>query len=154
MVSGQIRPDQIRSDTSDQIRSHQVRSDQIRSDQIKSDQIRSLLRNPDVSGHIDPWFIYIYINRLVAGFGFRVLSALLLTRGRPFRLLLPLPYPPASTSPEEVLPGGLLEGSCGRRERRSMLNLLNVGTFMPAWEYETLIRMWCGKKNDCTYDNR
>ena len=52
-------------------------------------------------------------NRLVAGLGFRALSALrrpLSTRGGPFRLLLPLPCPLASTSPGEGLPGGLLEG--------------------------------------------
>ena len=40
---------------------------------------------------------------------------------------LPLPYPPASTSRGEGLLGGLLEGSCGRRKRRTMPNRLNVG---------------------------
>ena len=72
----------------------------------------------------------------------RALSAL---RG-PFRLFLPLPCPPASTPPGEGLPGGLLEGSCGRRKRRRTANRLNVDTFMPASGYETLIRRRCGKK--------
>ena len=62
------------------------------------------------------------------------------TRGGPFRLLLPLPCPPASTSPGEGLPGGLLEGSCGRRKRRSMSNRLNVGTFMPSYYLRFQIR--------------
>ena len=73
-------------------------------------------------------------------------EAFLSTRGGPFRLLLPLPCPPASISPGEGLPGGLLEGLCGRRERRSMRNRPNAGTFMPASEYETLIRRRCGDK--------
>ena len=55
--------------------------------------------------------------------------ALFSTRNGPFRLLLPLPCPPASTSPGEGLPGGLLEGSCGRCKRCSMPNRLNVGVF-------------------------
>ena len=46
-------------------------------------------------------------------------AALFSSRGGPFRLLLPSPCPPASTSTGEDLPGGLLEGSCGRRKRRS-----------------------------------
>ena len=50
----------------------------------------------------------------------------------------------------EGLPGGLLEASCGRCSCRSMQNQLNVDTFMPASEYETLIRRRCGKKIDCT----
>ena len=49
----------------------------------------------------------------------------------------------ASTSPGEGLPGGLLEGSCGRRKRISMRNRPNVGTFVPASENEMLIRRWC-----------
>ena len=56
-------------------------------------------------------------------------EALLSARGGPFRLLLSLPCPPASTSPGEGLPGGLLEGSCGRRKRRSMPNRLKVGMY-------------------------
>ena len=70
-------------------------------------------------------------------------EALLSTRGGPFSLFLPLPCPPASTSPGEGLPGGLLEGSCGRRKRISMRNRPNVGTFVPASENEMLIRRWC-----------
>ena len=35
----------------------------------------------------------------------------------------------ASSSPGEGLAGGLLEGSCGRRKRVSMPNLLNVGMY-------------------------
>ena len=61
------------------------------------------------------------------------------TRGDPFRLLFPLPCPPASTSPGEGLPGGLLEGSCGRRKHKNMRNRPKVGTFMSASEYQTLI---------------
>ena len=45
----------------------------------------------------------------------------------PFHLLLQLSCPPASTSSGEALPGGLLEGSCGRRKRRRMPNHRNVG---------------------------
>ena len=75
------------------------------------------------------------------------LAALFSTRRGPFRLLLPLPCPPDSTSPREGLPGGLLEGSCGWRRRRRMPNLLNVCTFMPASAYETLIRRRRGTKN-------
>ena len=56
-------------------------------------------------------------------------AALFSTRGGPFRLLLPLPCRSASTSPGEGLPGGLLEGSCGRRKRRSMPNRLKVGMY-------------------------
>ena len=67
------------------------------------------------------------------------------TRGGPFRLLLPLQCPPATTSPGEGLPGTLLEGSCGRGKRRSMRNRLNVGMFMPASEHETLIPRRRGK---------
>ena len=74
---------------------------------------------------------------------------LLSTRGGPYRLLLPLPCPPASISPGEGLPGGLLEGSCGRRQRRSMRNRLNAGTFMP-----TSSEGGVGKNFDCIYDNR
>lgn len=44
------------------------------------------------------------------------------TRSGHLRLLLPPPCPPASTSPGEGLPGGLLEGACGRRKRRSTPN--------------------------------
>ena len=46
-----------------------------------------------------------------------------------FVFLLPLPYPPASTSPGEGLPGGLSKGSCGRHKRRSMPNRLNIGMY-------------------------
>ena len=67
-------------------------------------------------------------------------------RGQPFRLLLPLPYPLASTSRGEGLPSGLLEDSCGQRKPKSKRNRLNGGTFMPASEYETLIRRRCGEK--------
>ena len=56
-------------------------------------------------------------------------AALFSTRAGPFRLLLPLPCPPASTSPGEGLPGGLKESSCGRRKRGSMPNRLNVGMY-------------------------
>ena len=73
-------------------------------------------------------------------------KALLSKRGGPFRLLFPLTCPPASTSPGEGLPDGLLEGSYGRPKRRSMRNRPNVDKFMPASEYETLIGRWCGKK--------
>ena len=70
-------------------------------------------------------------------------EALLSTRGGPFRFLLLLPCRPVSSSPGEGLPGGLLEGSCGRRKRISMRNRPNVGTFVPASENEMLIRRWC-----------
>ena len=76
--------------------------------------------------------------------GKRALSYLrgpFLTRGEPFRLLLPPPRPPASTAPGEGLHGGLLDGSCGRRRRRGMRNRLNVGSYAPGFEYETLIRL-------------
>ena len=68
-------------------------------------------------------------------------AAVFSARGRPFRLLLPPPCPPASTACEEGLHGGLLEGSnaSGRRRRRGMRNWLNVGTYAPSFEYETLI---------------
>jgi len=59
-------------------------------------------------------------------------EALLATRDGPFRLVLPLPCPPASTSPGEGLPRGL----CGRHERRNMQNRINVGTFMPGSEHD------------------
>ena len=73
--------------------------------------------------------------------------ALSSTRGGPFRLLLPPPCPPASTAPGEGLHGGMLEGSCGRRRHRGMINRLNVGTCAPASEYGTFIRRRSGKKN-------
>ena len=75
-----------------------------------------------------------------------VLFSFYKSRGGPFRLLLPLPCPPASTLPGEGLPGGLLKDSCGLRKRRSMQYRLKAGTFMLASEYETLIRTRCGKK--------
>ena len=48
-----------------------------------------------------------------------------LTRGELFGWLLSLSSPPASTALREGRPGGLLEGSCGRRERRSTANRLS-----------------------------
>lgn len=57
-------------------------------------------------------------------------EAFLPTRGGTFRLLLAPPCPPASTAPGEGLPGGLLEGSCGRRRRRSIPNRQNIGPLM------------------------
>ena len=75
-----------------------------------------------------------------------VLFSFYKSRGGPFRLLLALRCPPAPTSPREGLPGGLLEGSCSRRKRRSTRNRLNVGAFTPAPEYQTLIRRRRGKK--------
>ena len=36
-----------------------------------------------------------------------------------------------------------LEDSCGRRKRRKIPSWLNIGMFMPASGYETLIRKWC-----------
>ena len=45
-------------------------------------------------------------------------EALLSTRDVPFRWILLLPCPPASTATGEGLPCGLLKGSCGRRKRR------------------------------------
>ena len=47
-------------------------------------------------------------------------------------LTSPLPCPPASTSPGEGLPSGLLEGSCGRPKCRSLPNCQEVGACMPA----------------------
>ena len=49
-------------------------------------------------------------------------AALFSTRGGPFRLLLTVPRPPASTSP-------LLEDSCGQRKHRSLSNRLNAGMY-------------------------
>ena len=54
----------------------------------------------------------------------------------------------------EGLPGGLLEGSCGRRKHRSTRNRLNVGTFMPASECEALMGRLFEKNFDCTHDSR
>ena len=54
----------------------------------------------------------------------------------------------------EGLYGGLLEGSCDRGRRRGMRKRLNVGTYAPASEYETLIRRRRGKNSDCPYGNR
>ena len=62
--------------------------------------------------------------RVIIGVEIRALSALrglFSTRDGPCRLLLPLPCPPAWTSPVEGLPGGLLEDSCGRRKRTCVL---------------------------------
>ena len=76
---------------------------------------------------------------VVAGLEIPALSALrgfLSTRGGPVRLFLPPPYLPASTSPGEGLHGGLLEGSCGRRRRRGMPNLKNVGE--PAYLFQNM----------------
>ena len=67
-------------------------------------------------------------------------AALFSTRGEPYRLLLPPSRPPASKAPGEGLHGRLLDGSCGRRRRRGMRDRLNVGTYAPGSEYETLIR--------------
>ena len=53
-------------------------------------------------------------------------AALFSTRGGPFRLLLSLPCRLTRPHPGN-LPGGLLEGSFGRRRRRRMPNQLNVG---------------------------
>ena len=44
-------------------------------------------------------------------------------------MIRPIPCPPASTSPGESLPGGLLEGSYGRRERRSDADDLTLAHF-------------------------
>ena len=71
-----------------------------------------------------------------------------------FFLLLPLPYPPASTSPGNDLPRGLLKGSCGRRKRKSIRDRLNIGTLMPASDRETLIQAGVGKNFDGIYDSR
>ena len=56
-------------------------------------------------------------------------ATLFSTRGEPFRLLLPLPSPLASTSPAEGLPGGLLEGSRCRCKRSTIPNRLNVSMY-------------------------
>ena len=80
---------------------------------------------------------------VIDGEEIRALSARLgpfSTRGGPFRLLLPPTCPPASTAPGGGLHGDLLEGLCGRRRRRCMPNRLNVGTFMPASDHQTLVR--------------
>ena len=76
------------------------------------------------------------------------------TRGDPFRLLFPLPCPPASTSPGEGLPGGLLEASCGRRKRRSARNRLNVGTFIPLQNMKRISDGGVGKNFNRACDNR
>ena len=75
----------------------------------------------------------------------RLEALLFSTRGGPFRFfryraVLPRPHPGTP------LPGGLLEGSYDRGKHRSKRNQLNIGAFMPASEYETLIRRRCGKK--------
>ena len=73
-------------------------------------------------------------------------EARLSTQCEPFRLLLLLPCPPASTSPGEGLPRGPLEDLCGRCKRRCIQNRLNVRTFMPASEYEMLVQRQFRKK--------
>ena len=60
----------------------------------------------------------------------RRLEALFSTRGEALGSVLPLPYPPVSTSPGEGQLGGLLQGSYGRRKRTSMQTWLKVGKFM------------------------
>ena len=55
------------------------------------------------------------------------LAALFSTGGVFVCLFRYVPCPPASTSPGEGLPGGLLEGSCGRPKRRRMPNQRNIG---------------------------
>ena len=49
--------------------------------------------------------------RVVEALGFRDGKPFLDARWTPFRLLLPPPCPPATTSPGEGLPGGLLKGA-------------------------------------------
>ena len=79
-------------------------------------------------------------------------DALLSTRGGPFRLLLPLTCRPVSSSPGESLPGGLLEGSCGRRKRRNMRNRPKVGTSCPLQNIKRSSSEGGVEKNfDCTY---
>ena len=74
-------------------------------------------------------------------------AALFSTRGEPLRLLIPLPCPPATDGARgEPARRGLLAGSCGRNRRRVMRNRLNVGTYVPASEYETVVQNRC-KKN-------
>ena len=53
-------------------------------------------------------------------------EALLSAKVGPFWLPLSPPCPPSSTAPGDGLHGGLLEGSCGRRRYRGMLNCHNV----------------------------
>ena len=62
------------------------------------------------------------------------------TRGEPFRWLLTLTCPPASTPPGEGLPCGLLESSCGRRKRRSILKTDQTSACMPAYYCRFRIR--------------
>lgn len=67
---------------------------------------------------------------MIAGLEVRVLSALqaiISTLCGHFRLLLPPPCPSATTAPEEGLPGGLLQGSCGRRRRRGLPIRQSIG---------------------------
>lgn len=67
---------------------------------------------------------------VIAGLGIPELSELqgiLSARGGPFNLLAPQPFPHASTVPNESVPGGVLESSCGGRRRLSIENGQNVG---------------------------
>ena len=58
-------------------------------------------------------------------------AGLFSTRDGPFHLLLPRPGPPASISPGQGLPGGLLEGSCARRKRSKYAKPAKRGHLCP-----------------------